>query len=297
MGYTNKQLIKDPEHFIVELEESLRKYIDKVMADKSAEWANRGDAKTIRSSNFGTCIRRSYYDYFSQKDQKIITGQSDKERMFLGFIGEDIMHEYFKEFLWSKVDITGHTKQNVFPVHLNSPNNPPDIRFVATTDFVHEVTIDGVRYYIPMELKTTQLAKWAGFRHWKHHLMQILTWIYIGKEQDLNIPYGVLVYCKNLFDWYKPLEIKVNLISVDTPFRKTDRIIEEYNVWKHYISARRQELIEGIQNKTLPVMPIDVPIFICNQCPFKTQCFSNINANTSLTIADELDSFDVATGE
>lgn len=298
MGHTTKKLIADPEVFITELEGTISKYIDKYMEDRSAEWANRGDSKTIRSSTFGTCIRRAYYDYFTAKDQKVVTDRAAKERMFMGFLGEELMERYFTEFTWSKEGITGHTKQNEFPVHLDSPNNTPDIKFAATTDFVHEIDIDGVKYYIPMELKTTQISKWFGFRNWKHQLLQLMTWIYIGKELNLNIPYGVLVYTKDLFSWYNPHQIKVNLISVDTPFRKTDRIIEDFNVWKHYLAARRQELIDAITTETLPAMPTDVPTYICNdQCPFKNICYSNINYKDVKELEEDIIVFQDSVGK
>jgi hypothetical protein len=161
---------------------------------------------------------------------------------------------------------------------MKSPNSTDKIIWAATTDFVPEFELDGESYYIPIELKSTQLKKWDEFRYHPYHLRQLLTWIYNAKEQDLNIPFGLLVYVGDLWNRYKKHEIKITCIQVDTKFKKISKtIIEDWDVHKFAIEDRRNKLKEAIENTELPIFPSDVPSYICTDCTFKVDCFSNQN--------------------
>ncbi len=83
------------------------------------------------------------------------------------------------------------------------------------------------------------------------------------------MPYGILKYCKRGNFATKP-----TVISVDVPFRKLSRQKVDYDVYKAYLDARVDMLIDAIETKTLPAAD-DVPKYRCKQCPFVRACEQN----------------------
>ena len=273
----SKDYIRDPEILISQVYDSIQSIQDSRQNSSTAEWEARNGDNIIGASQFSMCTRQSYYTYFTP-DKKSLERTFNpviKEWMYLGLLCEELLGEFLdKEVPAKKI----HIEQNDFPVHMKSPNSTDKIIWAATTDFVPEFELDGKSYYIPIELKSTQLKKWDEFRYHPYHLRQLLTWIYNGKEQDLNIPFGLLVYVGDLWNRYKKHEIKITCIQVDTKFKKISKtIIEDWDVHKFAIEDRRAKLKEAIENTQLPEFPQDVPNYICTDCVFKNSCFANTN--------------------
>ena len=145
-----KNSIYDPESFLEGIEESCSAEITDYMNQRTEEWKARGKNKAIRSSSLGTCIRQSYYGYFSKRESTPISDEVARRRMYMGFINEETQAKILTR-------MPGHLhgvesiEQNQFPVHLNITE---DVTYTATTDFVHEYTYKDQQYYIPMELKS-----------------------------------------------------------------------------------------------------------------------------------------------
>lgn len=273
-----KKLVTDPETFVSAIQgnegvenTALDSVRESYQAEKTAEWEARGGDNIIRSSIFGTCARKTYYDYYLGGESATFP-RNVQEKMYLGLLGENL----FEEFL-ADIPGTTHVEQNEFPVHMTSPISNDDLVWVATTDFVKELEVEGEKYYIPIELKNTGLRNWDEFTYHKYHLEQIMTWIMYAKEQGLNVPYGLLVYVWKFFHWYAEHEIKVVTIATDTKFLKMSRETVDWDVQKHYMHFKRDNLKECIENLELPALET-VPKYICNDCPFLNDC--NVDKNT-----------------
>jgi CRISPR/Cas system-associated exonuclease Cas4 (RecB family) len=263
-----KSLIKDPELFLSSLHEEMQNVLKETIESKSVEWRERNSERVIGSSTFALCPRQAYYNYFTQKLKEQSTealGDDARRYIYLGFFFED---EVGKALL--RMPGTLHKEQNSFPIHLEHPVG--DVILAATTDFVKEFNIDGQSYYIPIEVKSTDLYEWyKGFTYHEEHLRQLLLWIHYAKMRGLSVPYGILKYCKRGNFATKP-----TIISVDTPFRKLSRQKVDYGVYKAYLDARVDMLIDAIETKTLPALT-DVPKYRCKQCPFVRACEANKN--------------------
>ena len=263
-----KDLVYDPESFLLELEAAKKKVMDDYMAARSAEWEARGkEENAIRSSSLGTCIRQAFYNYFTTRKAEPITDSLMQQRMYMGFINEETQGNFFK-------NMPGHlhgldsVEQNQFPIHLNIKE---DLVYTATTDFVHEYEYRKAKYYVPMELKSTELWKWKDFKYHPYHLKQILLWMYYAKEKlELNVPYGVLMYTKR-----STMENKYVVISCDTRFEKLGREVQKYDYWKPWLDNHVATITNGILNEELPPRPTDVPTYICNSCSFQEYCNAN----------------------
>ena len=129
-----KDLIYDPEHFLETLEQACSDEISTYMDARTEEWKARGKDKAIRSSSLGTCIRQSYYGYFSERTSDPIEDIFARKRMYMGFVNEETQAK-----ILGRMD--GHLhgvesiEQNQFPVHIRVEE---DVVCTATTDFVHE---------------------------------------------------------------------------------------------------------------------------------------------------------------
>ncbi len=91
-----KNLIYDPEAFLITLEEATKEHIGEYMDNRTAEWKARGKDKAVRSSSLGTCIRQSYYGYFSDRQASPITDELARKRMYMGFINEETQAAFLK---------------------------------------------------------------------------------------------------------------------------------------------------------------------------------------------------------
>ena len=264
-----KNLIYDPEAFLITLEEATKEHIGEYMDNRTAEWKARGKDKAVRSSSLGTCIRQSYYGYFSDRQASPITDELARKRMYMGFINEETQAAFLKR-MPGKLHGVESIEQNQFPVHLRIED---DITCTATTDFVHEYDYKDKLFYVPMELKSTELWKWDDFKYHPYHLKQILLWMYYAKEKlNLNVPYGVLMYTKR-----STMENKYVTISCDTRFEKLGRETQKYDYWKPWLDNHVNEITESIQTNTLPVRPTDVPQYMCKSCNFLDLCNRNEN--------------------
>lgn len=259
-----KDLIYDPEHFLETLEQACSDEISNYMDARTEEWKARGKDKAIRSSSLGTCIRQSYYGYFSERTSDPIEDIFARKRMYMGFVNEETQAK-----ILTRMD--GHLhgvesiEQNQFPVHIRVEE---DVVCTATTDFVHEYDYRDKKFYVPMELKSTELWKWNEFKYHPYHLKQILLWMYYGKEKlKLNIPYGILMYTKR-----STMENKYVVISCDTRFEKMSREVQKYDYWKPWLDNHVNTIKQGIATNTLPPRPTDVPQYICKGCTYLDLC-------------------------
>ena len=268
-----KDLIYDPESFLVELEDAKKSTMDEYMAARSAEWEERGKSENaIRSSSLGTCIRQTFYNYFTERKATPITDLIMQQRMYMGFINEETQGTFLKR-------MPGHlhgldsAEQNQFPIHLNIKE---DVVYTATTDFVHEYSYKNEKYYVPMELKSTELWKWKDFKYHPYHLKQLLLWMFYAKEKlNLNIPFGVLMYTKR-----STMENKYVIISCDTRFEKLSREVQKYDYWKPWLHEHVETITSSILNEELPARPTDVPVYICNSCSYLDYCNANKKTKT-----------------
>jgi len=266
-----KNSIYDPESFLEGIEESCSAEITEYMNQRTEEWKARGKNKAIRSSSLGTCIRQSYYGYYSKRESIPITDEVARRRMYMGFVNEETQAKILGR-------MPGHLhgvesiEQNQFPVHLNITEN---VTYTATTDFVHEYEYKDQQYYIPMELKSTELWKWKEFKYHPYHLKQILLWMYYAKEKlHLNVPYGVLMYTKR-----SSMENKYVVISCDTRFEKMSREVQKYDYWKPWLDNHVNTITSSILQETVPPRPTDVPQYICSGCTYLDLCNRNANHN------------------
>ena len=164
-------------------------------------------------------------------------------------------------------------EQNQFPVHIRVEE---DVVCTATTDFVHEYDYKDKKYYVPMELKSTELWKWNEFKYHPYHLKQILLWMYYAKEKlNLNVPYGVLMYTKR-----STMENKYVIISCDTRFEKMSREVQKYDYWKPWLDNHVSVIKSSINNNSLPERPTDVPQYLCKGCTYLDLCNRNANVET-----------------
>ena len=267
-----KDLIYDPEYFLETLEQSCSDEITQYMDARTEEWKARGKDKAIRSSSLGTCIRQSYYGYFSDRESTPIEDMFARKRMYMGFVNEETQAK-----ILGRMD--GHLhgvesiEQNQFPVHIRVEE---DVVCTATTDFVHEYDYKDKKYYVPMELKSTELWKWNEFKYHPYHLKQILLWMYYAKEKlNLNVPYGVLMYTKR-----STMENKYVIISCDTRFEKMSREVQKYDYWKPWLDNHVSVIKSSINNNSLPERPTDVPQYLCKGCTYLDLCNRNSNVET-----------------
>ena len=260
-----KSLIYDPESFLTSIEDNTKETIDEYMSQRTAEWEARGAAgKAVRSSSLGTCIRQAYYNYFVDRKGNKIEDLNVLKRMYMGFINEETQSRFLRK-LPGKLHGIESIEQNQFPVHLKVED---DITCTATTDFVSELTHRDKSYFIPMELKSTELWKWNDFKFHNFHLKQILLWMYYAKEKlNLNVPYGILQYTKR-----STMENKMVTIPCDTRFDKLGREIQNYDYWKPWLDNHVSTIKQSIQDGTLPERPTDIPKYICQSCDFLEMC-------------------------
>lgn len=274
----SKEYIRDPEVLIQQVYNSVQYLQDKRQQSATEEWQQRNSDNVIGASTNARCPRRSYYTYFAD-DKSVLEKEFSPnimEWMYLGLLLEEMLYESLGDIVKDAKKI--HIAQNEFPVHMVSPTSTEDMIWAATTDFVLEFELNEVPYYIPIELKSTQLKKWDEFKYHDYHLRQLGIWVQNAKEQELNVPYALLVYVGDLWNRYKKHEVKITCLQVDTKFRKISKTnLVDWEDYRHGMSARREELRECISTKSLPPMPKDVDNYYCNDCPFKSQCFSNIN--------------------
>ena len=266
----DRTLIYDPESFLLELENKTQEHIEDYMGKRTEEWVARGnDGKAIRSSSLGTCIRQAYYNYYHERKSDNITDLTILKRMYSGFINEETQSKYLLR-MPGKLHGVESEEQNQFPIHLKTKDK---IVCTATTDFVKEFTYRDQPYYIPMELKSTELWKWDDFKFHPYHLKQILLWVYYAKEKlKLNVPYAILLYTKR-----STMANKYVVIPCDTRFDKLGREIQRYEYWLPYIKDTVNTVTKCIKKVELPDRPTDVPKYICQSCSFLEMCNKNEN--------------------
>ena len=271
MSQTTKQILTNPESFIDNLNDCTEQILDIEFDARFEEWKARGSDKQVRASSLGTCIRQAYYSFNEQAERTPVSDPLARRRMYMGFINEEIMGKIINL-------MPGHThgldseEQNKFPIHVDLMNDE-DIHCAATTDFVKEYEDkDGGKYYIPIELKSTDVYKWKEFTYWKYDLKQLLLWVYIAKQNGLNVPYAMLVYTRR-----STMDMKFCVISVDTLYSKMGKVVESYEHWFPFMDDLVNRLKWSIRNKQVPAMPTDVPQYICKTCPHLGKCMNNVD--------------------
>ncbi|MEM3062958.1 MAG: hypothetical protein QW303_05380, partial [Nitrososphaerota archaeon] len=235
------RIVKDPEIFLTLLDNELANSVQSVLEAKSEEWAKRNPVGTVSGSSFSVCDRQAWYKYHTS-DNVSTPDNFTKKLFWLGF-----MYERAIQDILTKLPGKLHVNQNSFPLNMHHPEIK-DITFSATTDFVKEYADEDKTYYIPIEIKSTQLYKWKDFTYQPAHLRQLLLWIYYAKKHKLNVPYGILKYIQR-----SDFDTKTVVISVDTPFKKIGRVIESFEVYEPYLEKKINTMVENITKKTLPI--------------------------------------------
>ena len=280
------EYIKNPNTFIKDLNRSIERHIKANEISKSAEWKARNDGTKVSGSIFSQCVRKAFYAYFTPPSDGEFSIEARK-RMYLGYINEEILLGAMKGDP-ANMDVTVHHEQNVLPVNITITRD--DVLLSSTTDFVLEYQSSSVEtdtepksgesIYVPLEVKSTEASDyrpakkwWDEFSGYDSHRRQILQWMYYAKENGMNVPFGVLFYSRR--SNYDCKEF-IFLDAEEAPFSPTgDSRIEVYRDWIPEVEKRIGEIVHSIKNKTIPVFPSDVPVWLCNSCSFKGDCFAN----------------------
>ena len=285
------------------IDEVLDDYFVDQLKGTTADWKARNKAGTISGSKFAACKRHSYYAAIDKRgdDKKDIKKSFDafsRRIMFLGHKSEEYVFGAVRAAQKAgRLTGTLHTDQQAAPVNLHyiaESERGAKYDFGVTTDGVMEDVLlwngKTIPVHYPIELKQTdrpyqswwkKTIKGTDYREFDRNPWQerqLVHYMTVASYLGYTMPYGMLKYYRRIdydtltwvYYWKEYESLIFDAFSGCNPqeysFVEVDWLVAEDKM------AMVQHIAD-VESGNLPPASNDLSSYICDACPYKSQCW------------------------